>query len=655
MIQVSPATKSAYKSTSHKTLSITFPALSTSYTDANISEESLSIEEMLESNDYLQFTGCNASKATFSLFGITSDLKGAEVVITIQAGNTEVIPLFHGYVDSQSTKDYTTGTCEFVCYDVLYTLSSVDVAGWYRDSVTFPITIGDFRTQLFAHLGLTVEATTLVNDAIEIDRQYIPVNLAAIDVIKALCQINGVYGIINRNGNFEFRTLRPISSADDTVDFYKNLDYQRFSVKSIEKVIVRQNDNDLGASYGADGNAYIVQGNMFTYNLDNVVMYTIASNIFPKVSGRVYVPYSETTYGMPWIEVGDIISIPVYDPATDTSTNMSFYVLSRTLNGIQALFDNTEAEGQEYQTVFISNLNTQIDTIKADVREMQRTLGNAVIKHYQAHNESQLSVSSSYVKVLDFTPFNHFATDITDFVFEGSIELSAVTTEAESTTHYDITPVVADIKYVLNGTDESYHPIEIYDDGTHTLTLNYQFAGRVKNTRTDLEVYMKATSGAITIDANKAIGYLWGQNLEKREIAKIEVTTMPTKVSYTIGQSLDLTGIVITGTYNDETTADITSSCTFSPADGSALNTEGTQSVIVTYADADTTLQTSFNVAVSPLEILRYLTYTLDENQNYIINGLNIANIEADNLHDLYIPNRYNNSEVILEYGSNFL
>lgn len=641
MINVTTQTKNSYKSSSHKVLTITIG--SNTYTDTNISQEGFSLVENLETNEYLQFTGCNCSMASFSLIGINENLKGQSVTISIKANNTESIPLFHGYVDEQKTKNYVTGLCEFTCYDILYTIGQTDVATWYKN-LSFPLTLGSFRASLFTYLGLTAVATTLVNDSIQIDRQYIPVNLAAIDVIKAICQINAVYGIINRNGQFEFRSLPTITSTTyEAVDYYKGIDYQRFSVKSIEKVIVRQNENEVGAAYGSDGNTYVVQGNMFTYNLDDVVLLAIAQNIYPNVHGKVYVPYSATTYGMPWVEVGDIITYPVYDPSTDTSTNMDFYVLSRSLKGVQALFDSTEAEGQEYQTVFISNLTTQIDTIKADMREMQRAIDNAVIKHYQAHNASQVSVSSSFVKILDFTPFEHFATDTTDFVFEGSVIMTAVSTETEVNGEYNITPAKAQIKYVLNGSDVSYQPIEVYEDGIYTQALNYQFAGLVKNTRTNLEVYIKAVSGSFSIDANNAIGYLWAQNLDRIEIERIQVTTMPTKVEYNFGEALDLTGLVVTGFYNDGTSADITNFCTYNPSNGESLSESGTQTVIVTYGD----LQTSFSVSVGEYDLLRYIIYTEDSTQ-IMVTGLNTTNIESDGLHNLIIPTSWNGKSVVI-------
>ncbi len=62
----------------------------------------------------------------------------------------------------------------------------------------------------------------------------------------------------------------------------------------------------------------------------------------------------------------------------------------------------------------------------------------------------------------------------------------------------------------------------------------------------------------------------------------IEVTT-PTKTTYKVGEALDLSGMVVTATYSDGSTAEITDGYTTSPVNGSALNTAGTVTVTVTY------------------------------------------------------------------------
>lgn len=77
------------------------------------------------------------------------------------------------------------------------------------------------------------------------------------------------------------------------------------------------------------------------------------------------------------------------------------------------------------------------------------------------------------------------------------------------------------------------------------------------------------------------------------------VTTQPTKKSYDAGDELDLTGIVVTATYSDGTTANVTSSCTFSPADGDTLSTVGTQTITATYTVTDTSTGHNYTLTLT--------------------------------------------------------
>lgn len=81
------------------------------------------------------------------------------------------------------------------------------------------------------------------------------------------------------------------------------------------------------------------------------------------------------------------------------------------------------------------------------------------------------------------------------------------------------------------------------------------------------------------------------------KVDHLTVTTMPTKTSYIINDTLDLTGMVITATFIDGVTADVTSVVTTTPADGATLSTAGTQAVTVEYGKATV----SFNVTVAAI------------------------------------------------------
>ncbi|MCL2432805.1 MAG: hypothetical protein FWD10_09685, partial [Candidatus Bathyarchaeota archaeon] len=86
---------------------------------------------------------------------------------------------------------------------------------------------------------------------------------------------------------------------------------------------------------------------------------------------------------------------------------------------------------------------------------------------------------------------------------------------------------------------------------------------------------------------------------EPRELVSIAVTTMPSMTQYTLGDVLDLSGMVVTATYSDESSKKV-EGYTTDPDNGTALGTVGIQEIRVTYMEAELTVITSFNVIVIP-------------------------------------------------------
>lgn len=77
-----------------------------------------------------------------------------------------------------------------------------------------------------------------------------------------------------------------------------------------------------------------------------------------------------------------------------------------------------------------------------------------------------------------------------------------------------------------------------------------------------------------------------GDDPEPVTLVGITVTTPPTKLTYTEGEALDYTGLVVTAEYSDESTADVTEACVFDPVEGTAA-VFGTATVAITYAPGE--------------------------------------------------------------------
>jgi len=82
-------------------------------------------------------------------------------------------------------------------------------------------------------------------------------------------------------------------------------------------------------------------------------------------------------------------------------------------------------------------------------------------------------------------------------------------------------------------------------------------------------------------------------------LESIRIKSAPNKTAYTVGETLDLTGLVLEASYSDETTKEITEGYTSDPSAGSALSTAGTITVTISYTEDGVTKSTSFTVTVS--------------------------------------------------------
>lgn len=426
MLKVSDAVKSAYSGYLGKRhIVVGFPELNITLSQSQIQAESFCLEESLLEQNSIEFIGCIASKMELSIANIPQKLKNKKIVVSIYTENTqsEPVPLFTGYVvDDKRTSNKRIRN--IVAYDAIYSLTDYDVTDWFNTQVTLleagkTITIKQFRERLFQHLGITQKKANLANDSFSIKKLTNMVKgeeeeadteeeekIYALDLIKAICQINGVFGIIGRDGKFVYRRLGVDNENDDgaypgvdengglylpfvpglgSIDVltdathyasYRSVSYEDYEVKGIQRVYVRQDEKSKAGYAGTDKKyRYYVQGNRFTLGTTKADRCGIAENIYLKVKGVTYTPFTASCVGLPYIEVGDPVSFYVYDfeesdkQGKDVYVMKSFYVLSRTLKGIQSMTDTLSAQGEEAQRRFVSDLGVREDVSTAEIKE----------------------------------------------------------------------------------------------------------------------------------------------------------------------------------------------------------------------------------------------------------------------------------------------
>ncbi|MCL2032677.1 MAG: bacterial Ig-like domain-containing protein, partial [Methanomassiliicoccaceae archaeon] len=98
----------------------------------------------------------------------------------------------------------------------------------------------------------------------------------------------------------------------------------------------------------------------------------------------------------------------------------------------------------------------------------------------------------------------------------------------------------------------------------------------------------------------------------------IVVSTDPDKMSYTVGETLDLTGMVVSMTYSDGSAEAIVGYGSF-PQDGSVLDSIGSVPIVIMYVKNGLPYITSFTVTVSPPVVLESISVSGYQNRIYIV------------------------------------
>lgn len=363
MLNVTDATKNAYyDDTLLKTLVITFPNKNVTFTGDDILGESVKLIEKIETERSLTFKGCIASKFTFKVADNVIDLRGEYLEATIQADETEEIPLFSGYVDDQDNETREDIVTTFTCYDPLYMIGSKNMQSWV-DGLSFPVTVRNFRNSLFSNLGITQEARTLINDNLTISANFKSFVDApsATDIMKWICQLNGVYGQYGRDKKFHYRELNALSEGtypaedlypgEDTfpsaenagvtinTSDYVSLTYEPYTTDYITKVVIIDGGGLDQGQAGVEGNTFIVQDNPIAFNVN---MQSAARALLAKINVVNHIPVIKMKcVGLPYVECGDTF-------LSYTRKNVCrSYVLQRTLSGIQALFDEYSSDSDK--------------------------------------------------------------------------------------------------------------------------------------------------------------------------------------------------------------------------------------------------------------------------------------------------------------------
>ncbi|MFA7032262.1 MAG: bacterial Ig-like domain-containing protein, partial [Bacilli bacterium] len=271
------------------------------------------------------------------------------------------------------------------------------------------------------------------------------------------------------------------------------------------------------------------------------------------------------------------------DPSTATSVSITSISLVATYDGKTAS-----------QTVNGISVTT-VSTIGGIVSGKQYLLtatgsdGNTYILKAGAFSAggsgtySELYTSLSNYSASDAWTFTTNETD-DQWIISGSDGSTTFALHNKTTNNGVVSASSGSVAYEATYADESSNTIYLMDISNSRYLTVYP-------TNPDWRCYTSTTAQGIGSQIT-LIEYT------QKVVNYISVTTMPEITSYDLSDALDTTGLVITATYSDSSSEDVTSGCTYSPT---VLSTAGTQTITVTHTGSGKT--TSFDVTVSSVTI----------------------------------------------------
>jgi len=331
----------------------------------------------------LKFGKCNSAQVKFTVADVTDDIAGKEFRLKQTVDDTYEMPFGYFTVDTCPKQDDLRFK-DITAYDRMQRVNT-DVAAWYN-GLSFPMTLAAFRASFLAHVGLVEDTVKLPlpNDNMTVEKTLEAAQLPGQEVIEAVEEINGVFGAINPEGKFSHVILKPTyglypgtfypgqeypRSENDTsyvtpslldeevsIEMRETIRFEEFTVPEIDKLIIRSEEDDIGAIVGEGTNAYIIEGNFLALGKSAAELQTIARNAFGYIAKRPYRPYESRGLGLPYVKPGDMLRFDQDEPVTG-------YVLSRTLTGTQGLMDEYISPGSRERTQNTSK-NTEIIKLK---------------------------------------------------------------------------------------------------------------------------------------------------------------------------------------------------------------------------------------------------------------------------------------------------
>lgn len=336
--------------------------------------DSITLDESLCSEEHLKFGLCESSSFTLTIKNTSNvpKLQDDGTLLNVYIyfnGNSTTLFQIGQYVCEKDEYSINRKQRTLEFYDQLHRLWDLPITEWYYNTYASAeyVTVKNLRDSLFTYINtkgytITQETTTLINDSTNVGKTIQSDVITFGFFMQGLLEVNGVFGHINRQGVFVYKSLVSYDNASVATivdDFRKPpTQYTDFTTQGIAFVAAYNQNNILMGKTGSTNlsrpSTYCLFDNFVLSGLDKNLVTKLILGIFlqklrEKITHLRYKPCEVQCVGDLCIEVGDKIDVE-YDKNGDGVTDTFYtFVMERHMTGLGSMIDTYTSHGAPRQ------------------------------------------------------------------------------------------------------------------------------------------------------------------------------------------------------------------------------------------------------------------------------------------------------------------
>lgn len=259
----------------------------------------------------------------------------------------------------------SANTYRLTAYDRVSWLDR-DLTQWLAGLTQWPYSLLTFAQMVCNACGLVLKNTEIPNGDFQVPK-FSASGITGRRLMQWVAEACGRFCRATADGELELAWYTPaevtLQPSGDWFYYGDSLRYEDYQVAVIDRVQIRQNDRDVGVSYGTGNNVYHITGNILLISDSETVLSGAAKVLYDVLQAVRYTPCRVSLPVNVRIRAGDILQVTDRNGKT-----FSVYVMNKVQSGHK---ETLECTGSAFRNSTTEVNNVQYSALSGKVMELQ--------------------------------------------------------------------------------------------------------------------------------------------------------------------------------------------------------------------------------------------------------------------------------------------